>query len=176
MARNGFPGVEIMEFQAAPSSPNLTGKYRRNGKLQSCEPCRKSHLACDHTVPVCRRCIKRRCTDQCVFHPNPLTQQVVFPLSSSYASIHGHFRPFSSSVSFAVQTCSGLTMGTAPSNPHALSAHAFGNMSDSARQPAESGAVDRALDSPVDRGLSGAGLLCVSLRGATRSDHRPSPR
>ena len=29
------------------SSQVRTGKYRRNGQLQSCEPCRKSKLRCD---------------------------------------------------------------------------------------------------------------------------------
>ncbi|KAH8898343.1 hypothetical protein GQ53DRAFT_742414 [Thozetella sp. PMI_491] len=74
-----IPGANAMDLNASPSTPpssgpSLTGKYRRNGKLQSCEPCRKSKLRCDHTVPVCGRCIKRRCIDQCIYHPNPLTQ------------------------------------------------------------------------------------------------------
>lgn len=59
--------------QTTPTSRRLTGKYRRNGKLQSCEPCRKSKLKCDHVVPVCGRCVKRRCADKCVYHPHPLT-------------------------------------------------------------------------------------------------------
>ncbi|KAI0139610.1 hypothetical protein F4776DRAFT_654102 [Hypoxylon sp. NC0597] len=41
---------------------------------RSCEPCRRSKLRCDHVVPTCGRCIKRRCADQCIYHPSPLTQ------------------------------------------------------------------------------------------------------
>ncbi|CAN8101907.1 unnamed protein product [Discula destructiva] len=57
------------------SHPSVTEKYRRNGKLQSCEPCRKSKLRCDHVVPACGRCVKRGRTSACFYHPNPLTQQ-----------------------------------------------------------------------------------------------------
>lgn len=48
--------------------------YRRNGKLQACEPCRKGKLRCDHFMPHCGRCIKRGKTDKCVYHPAPLTK------------------------------------------------------------------------------------------------------
>ncbi|KAI1407346.1 hypothetical protein F5Y13DRAFT_206383 [Hypoxylon sp. FL1857] len=41
---------------------------------RSCEPCRRSKLRCDHVAPTCGRCIKRRCVDQCIYHPNPLSQ------------------------------------------------------------------------------------------------------
>ncbi|KAK8040854.1 hypothetical protein PG994_013861 [Apiospora phragmitis] len=64
------PGGQVIQLQQ--TSQTLIGKYRRNRKLQSCEPCRKSKLACDHSVP-CGRCIKRRCVDKCFYHPNPLT-------------------------------------------------------------------------------------------------------
>ncbi|KAI1099833.1 hypothetical protein F4804DRAFT_68203 [Jackrogersella minutella] len=42
---------------------------------RSCEPCRRSKLRCDHVVPACGRCVRRQCIDQCVYHPNPLTQK-----------------------------------------------------------------------------------------------------
>ncbi|RYP14836.1 hypothetical protein DL767_010374 [Monosporascus sp. MG133] len=51
-----------------------TGKYRRNGQLQSCEPCRKSKLRCDHIVPICQRCIRRRRGNQCVYLSTPLAK------------------------------------------------------------------------------------------------------
>ncbi|KAK8066564.1 hypothetical protein PG997_013311 [Apiospora hydei] len=65
------PGGQVIQLQQ--TSQTLIGKYRRNRKLQSCEPCRKSKLACDHSVP-CGRCIRRRCVDKCFYHPNPLTR------------------------------------------------------------------------------------------------------
>ena len=51
-----------------------TGTLRKNGQQPSCEPCRTSKLRCDHAVPVCQRCIARQRTDQCIFHPCPLTK------------------------------------------------------------------------------------------------------
>ncbi|KAK8035679.1 hypothetical protein PG993_010674 [Apiospora rasikravindrae] len=65
------PGGQVIQLQQ--TSQTLIGRYRRNRKLQSCEPCRKSKLACDHSVP-CGRCIRRRCVDKCFYHPNPLTR------------------------------------------------------------------------------------------------------
>ncbi|PYI04630.1 chromatin structure remodeling complex protein RSC3 [Aspergillus sclerotiicarbonarius CBS 121057] len=47
---------------------------RRNGQLSSCEPCRKSKLRCDHSAPVCNRCVRRGRSDLCVYHPAPLTR------------------------------------------------------------------------------------------------------
>ena len=46
---------------------------RRNGKPQSCEPCRKAKTACDHGLPQCHRCIRKEIVDQCTYHPAPLT-------------------------------------------------------------------------------------------------------
>ncbi|KAF4231750.1 hypothetical protein CNMCM6805_010339 [Aspergillus fumigatiaffinis] len=49
-------------------------RKRRNGHLPSCEPCRKSKLGCDHTRPICNRCVRRGRTDECFYHPAPLTK------------------------------------------------------------------------------------------------------
>ncbi|KAI1827527.1 hypothetical protein F4861DRAFT_493033 [Xylaria intraflava] len=68
-------GGRIVDLQSGASNRALNGIYRRNGRLQSCEPCRKSKLKCDHVVPVCSRCVRRKCTDKCVYHPNPLTKK-----------------------------------------------------------------------------------------------------
>ncbi|KAE8391077.1 hypothetical protein BDV23DRAFT_182978 [Aspergillus alliaceus] len=48
---------------------------RRNGKPASCEPCRKEKVRCDHRLPVCSRCQKKRRTVSCFYHPAPLTQR-----------------------------------------------------------------------------------------------------
>ncbi|KAI0403367.1 hypothetical protein F4802DRAFT_571935 [Xylaria palmicola] len=69
------PGGQIVDLRNEPSQRAVNGKYRRNGKLQSCEPCRKSKLRCDHVVPICGRCVKRKCAEKCVYHPNPLTKK-----------------------------------------------------------------------------------------------------
>ncbi|KAL4736280.1 hypothetical protein BDV11DRAFT_207759 [Aspergillus similis] len=47
---------------------------RRNGLLSSCEPCRKSKLRCDHSLPVCQRCVAHRRIPECTYHPCPLTK------------------------------------------------------------------------------------------------------
>lgn len=47
---------------------------RRNGKLSSCEPCRKSKLRCDHTTPVCGRCLRLNKQHLCIYHPAPSTR------------------------------------------------------------------------------------------------------
>ncbi|KAL4974591.1 putative Zn(II)2Cys6 transcription factor [Aspergillus desertorum] len=48
---------------------------RRNGLLSSCEPCRISKVRCDHSLPVCQRCVARRRPTECVYHPCPLTKR-----------------------------------------------------------------------------------------------------
>lgn len=55
-------------------TPRLNPAHRRNGKLQSCEPCRKGKLRCDHIMPTCGRCARRNKADQCVYHPAPMTR------------------------------------------------------------------------------------------------------
>ena len=49
-------------------------QLRRNGKQQACEPCRKAKLRCDHTRPLCQRCVRRKIEGRCVYHPAPMTQ------------------------------------------------------------------------------------------------------
>ncbi|CZT25096.1 uncharacterized protein RCC_10825 [Ramularia collo-cygni] len=67
----GLPAVE--------PAVSVTPSYRRNGKLFSCEPCRRGKLRCDHTSPVCGRCAKRGKSDQCIYHPAPLTKPRTCP-------------------------------------------------------------------------------------------------
>ena len=47
---------------------------RRNGQQAACEPCRKAKLRCDHALPVCSRCRKRRTLTQCVVLPAPMAK------------------------------------------------------------------------------------------------------
>ena len=48
-------------------------QLRRNGKRQACEPCRISKLRCDHALPHCQRCVRKRVKERCVYHPAPMT-------------------------------------------------------------------------------------------------------
>ena len=63
------------------SSPHPNGlPLRRNGKPQSCEPCRKAKAACDHELPTCKRCNRRGIAVQCTYHPAPLTRLPTSPV------------------------------------------------------------------------------------------------
>ncbi|KAL6709709.1 hypothetical protein ACN47E_001137 [Coniothyrium glycines] len=53
--------------------------FRRNGKPRSCEPCRISKIKCDHATPTCQKCEARGLTDQCFYHPNPMTKPAGTP-------------------------------------------------------------------------------------------------
>lgn len=41
----------------------------------SCEPCRHDKVRCDHKLPVCTRCQRRRRANECFYHPAPLTRR-----------------------------------------------------------------------------------------------------
>ncbi|KAH7392442.1 hypothetical protein DE146DRAFT_141069 [Phaeosphaeria sp. MPI-PUGE-AT-0046c] len=70
MTGNLFPA----RLRASHQDKRQNTNFRRNGKLQACEPCRKGKLRCDHMMPTCGRCAKRSKPDQCVYHPAPLTK------------------------------------------------------------------------------------------------------
>ena len=52
---------------------------RRNGKQQSCEPCRLAKAACDHRLPRCGRCARRGIEERCIYHPAPMTKAAGSP-------------------------------------------------------------------------------------------------
>ncbi|MCJ1384382.1 hypothetical protein MMC17_007498 [Xylographa soralifera] len=56
---------------------------RRNGKPQSCEPCRKAKAACGHELPICQRCRRRNIIAQCTYHPAPLTRPPTSPVEGA---------------------------------------------------------------------------------------------
>lgn len=63
---------------------------RRNGKPQSCEPCRKSKLKCDHVLPKCGRCIQRKIEYRCIYHPAPMSKHTAGDTEASMLdSEHG---------------------------------------------------------------------------------------
>src|ERR1700734_740005 len=68
-----------------PPKENEIG-YRRNGKKQACEPCRKGKLACDHGAPFCGRCVRRKTTARCIYHPAPMTQNRATAMTSPQQS------------------------------------------------------------------------------------------
>ncbi|EFQ25636.1 hypothetical protein CGRA01v4_02309 [Colletotrichum graminicola] len=42
-------------------------RYRKNGRLQACDPCRRRKVACDHSRPVCSNCKRRRRAEPCEY-------------------------------------------------------------------------------------------------------------
>ena len=68
-----------------PPKQNEIG-YRRNGKKQACEPCRKGKLACDHGAPFCGRCVRRKTTARCIYHPAPMTRNRATAMTSPQQS------------------------------------------------------------------------------------------
>ena len=69
--------LAVLSMSSPPPSNGLP--LRRNGKPQSCEPCRKAKAACGHELPICQRCRRRNIVAQCTYHPAPLTRPA--PLS-----------------------------------------------------------------------------------------------
>lgn len=53
----------------------LEAGIRRNGKPKAYEPCRKGKMGCDHALPFCGRCTRRRLTSKCIYHPAPMTRE-----------------------------------------------------------------------------------------------------
>lgn len=49
----------------------------------SCEPCRRDKVKCDHKLPVCTRCQRRRTANACFYHPAPLTRRTILSPSPS---------------------------------------------------------------------------------------------
>jgi hypothetical protein len=49
----------------------------------SCEPCRRDKVKCDHKLPVCTRCQRRRAANGCFYHPAPLTRRGILSPSPS---------------------------------------------------------------------------------------------
>ncbi|KAE8345283.1 hypothetical protein BDV24DRAFT_125705 [Aspergillus arachidicola] len=69
--------------------PTRGPAVRRNGTLQSCEPCRKAKLRCDHARPVCGRCTTKKITAKCFYHPAPMTKGVASNRTSPIKASRG---------------------------------------------------------------------------------------
>lgn len=72
---------------------------------QGCKPCRSRKVACDHTRPVCRRCIKRKQERSCLYMvpnevPRPTSVVQIHRRSTRSSSPHGSptLSPLSSTI------------------------------------------------------------------------------
>jgi hypothetical protein len=83
------------------SMPTPEPTFRRNGKLQACEPCRLRKIRCDHVLPTCGRCIKMNRAAQCHYHSAPLTRANGgrAPTAPPAVSLTTHGRNTSTSIS-----------------------------------------------------------------------------
>jgi hypothetical protein len=86
-------------------------RYRRNGKKQACEPCRKGKLACDHGSPFCGRCTRRKTTSVCIYHPAPMTRT---PQQISRAASEQSQQPYSPPLPSGVHLSSPSVSGVPP--------------------------------------------------------------
>lgn len=59
--------------QGRPQLPAMPAS--RPVRYASCDPCRLSKLACDHTQPVCARCTRRGIADECSYRKNPFKKR-----------------------------------------------------------------------------------------------------
>ncbi|PYH92931.1 hypothetical protein BO71DRAFT_12105 [Aspergillus ellipticus CBS 707.79] len=96
-----------------PPTPHL---LRRNGRLQSCEACRKLKSKCDHALPRCGRCTDKDIV--CFYDPAPMTRK---------------FRPVRSSADYPARSRRRETRRSANTGPP------------SSVSPSQLEAVDRAL-------------------------------
>lgn len=105
MLQNPDSSISDQTSLISPTSFNL--QYRRNGKLQACENCRKSKLRCDHSVPTCGRCRKRGQASRCVYisMPTAQTRRKLLPRTTSSFSVdHGSVDPNRPGIDFPVPT------------------------------------------------------------------------
>lgn len=81
---------------------------RRNGRLASCEPCRKRKTSCDHRKPICTRCERKGQGARCVYHPAPMTRSIGATPPAELRSIrpNGGMAPPRNDVSAAQSTSS----------------------------------------------------------------------
>ncbi|KAJ5439710.1 uncharacterized protein N7458_010708 [Penicillium daleae] len=98
-------------MRAADERRSRSPATRRNGTLQSCEPCRRSKQRCDHERPVCRRCTAKRITDQCFYHPAPMTRRRASDQNSSNPNLPPSRRLTSQPTSSASSPGSGSLHG-----------------------------------------------------------------
>jgi hypothetical protein len=105
---------------------------RRNGKNPACEPCRKAKIACDHTLPTCDRCRRRKASLQCVYAEAPMTRNPAERRGRSDFSLPPtHTPPTASSISPEAPVASSGTRPTptAESGPFIKSGGFFGQTS-----------------------------------------------
>ena len=96
----------------ASPTPHSPLPLRRNGKPQSCEPCRKAKAACDHALPRCGRCIRRGLVTQCTYHPSPSTRSLTNDQLGHAARVRKHhttpLRPASNLLFLVSQRSTGF--------------------------------------------------------------------
>ncbi|KAL4812572.1 hypothetical protein BDW67DRAFT_178613 [Aspergillus spinulosporus] len=138
-----------------------TPAIRRNGLLQSCEPCRKSKLKCDHERPVCGRCIAKNITQRCFYHPAPMTKDASQPRSQRPAK---RPRTESSLTPSPVLTSASGSVSTSGSGSASASASASASTVHYRFRPAVAAAEQRPSTTP--------GYLGSTSFSAVFSEHR----
>ncbi|KAL3424538.1 cytochrome P450 [Phlyctema vagabunda] len=115
-------------MSAEPPNPVPKLPRRRNGREQACEPCRKSKMRCDHSLPICLNCQRRKLVEKCIYLPAPETRPHVrrsmsaalsttagYPRTLSEEAVN-HTEPFMSEVSSEEDNPEGNTSILKPSS------------------------------------------------------------
>ncbi|KAI9150056.1 glycoside hydrolase family 2 protein [Paramyrothecium foliicola] len=86
-ANNGLQKALLNIHEPDMSDSDTHLARRRNGRLVACNPCRARKVACDHSRPVCTRCLKRKQGSRCVYpEPSTSTPAAVTPAPATTGS------------------------------------------------------------------------------------------
>lgn len=78
ISKGGDPQLSRWGASASGLSLNM---FRRNKKPVSCEPCRIAKTRCDHGIPTCDKCTRRKIVDKVTKLLELVTKGVVSPFS-----------------------------------------------------------------------------------------------
>lgn len=148
---------------------------RRNGKQQACEPCRKAKIACDHSLPVCERCKRRRVVEKCVYLDKPMTKGAVPEVTGERRRSEGLV---GGSIRKSIDSTSGIIRNgingrerderrqDAPLTPETLRSGSVGGIGSGVRSPAGSGigiGGGGVFEKPVEVARLGSGMKAVGV-------------
>jgi hypothetical protein len=187
VANGADPVIGVKRSLASTNTSSIgnTGGYssasegsvpkRRNGKQQACEPCRKAKIACDHSLPVCERCKRRRVVEKCVYLDKPMTKGVVPEVtgerSKSESLVGGSIRKSIDSTSGIIRNgVSGRERDErrqdGPLTPETLRSGSVGGVGSGVRSPVGSGigiGAGGMFEKPVEVARLGSGMKAVGV-------------
>ncbi|RDL35717.1 Uncharacterized protein BP5553_06329 [Venustampulla echinocandica] len=126
---------------------------RRNGKQQACEPCRIAKIACDHALPVCDRCKRRKVSGKCVYLEAPMTRPSAQARDSSSTTAASRHRV---STALSSNTAAPLPSNSALASPSSTSPRSARGSLQSPAQPGNTTETSSSGRPPAKSGSSGS--------------------